>query len=252
MNSFLLSIQQAAPRRIRLRLRSDFSLRSGQSRTNSKVKGASQKKIGSESKNPGSVGSSAHEQDGVPNVSEKTVFGFWVYVMTDCVLFASLFATFAVLRGNTYGGPDGQELFSLPFVLAETLILLTSSFTCGLAMLAVHRGDKTQVLAWFGITFLLGLAFLGLELHEFSNLYHEGNSWQRSGFLSSFFTLVGTHGLHITIGLLWMGVMMYNVIKRGITKASMRRLTMLGIFWHFLDIVWIFIFSIVYLLGALS
>ncbi|MBA3757679.1 cytochrome o ubiquinol oxidase subunit III [Candidatus Saccharibacteria bacterium] len=181
--------------------------------------------------------------------ADKTVFGFWVYLMTDCILFASLFAVFVVLRGNTFGGPSGAELFSLPFVLLETLILLTSSFTAGLAMLAVHRRDNNQVLAWFGITFALGLSFLGLELYEFANLYQEGNGWQRSGFLSAFFTLVGTHGLHITTGLLWMGVMMIKIYRQGISIASAKRLTMLSLFWHFLDIVWIFIFTIVYLAG---
>ena len=182
----------------------------------------------------------------------KTIFGFWVYLMTDCVLFASLFATFAVLRNSTYGGATGAELFSLKLVLAETLILLTSSFTCGLAMLAVHKQNKKLVLFWFMITFLLGLAFLALELTEFRHLALEGNSWRRSGFLSSFFTLVGTHGLHITVGLLWMIVLMIQVTKKGLAKATIRRLTMLSLFWHFLDIIWIFIFTIVYLLGALK
>ena len=141
----------------------------------------------------------------------KTLFGFWVYLMTDCILFATLFATFAVLRNNTYGGPSGQELFELPFVLTETLILLTSSFTCGLAILAAHRQNRRHVLAWLGVTFLLGVAFLTLEIGEFSKLVGEGHSWRTSGFLSAFFTLVGTHGGHITAGLLWMGVLMQQV-----------------------------------------
>jgi len=183
---------------------------------------------------------------------DKTTFGFWVYLMTDCVLFAALFATFAVLRNNTFGGPSGRELFDMPFVLAETLILLTSSFTCGLAMLAAHRQNKRLVLALFGITFLLGIAFLTLELTEFTHLVHEGNSWQRSGFLSAFFTLVGTHGAHITAGLLWMLVLLPRVWKRGVTYMTMRRLTLLSLFWHFLDIIWIFIFTIVYLMGVTS
>ena len=178
-----------------------------------------------------------------------SIFGFWVYLMTDVVLFASLFATFAVLRNNTYGGPPGRELFSLPYVLTETLLLLTSSFTCGLAMLAARRGDKRTVLVLFGITFLLGVAFLGMELTEFHHLAAEGNSWRRSGFLSSFFTLVGTHGLHITVGLLWMGVMMVRIVRAGLGRATLRRLTMLSLFWHFLDIIWIFIFTVVYLMG---
>lgn len=181
----------------------------------------------------------------------KTIFGFWVYLMTDCVLFASLFATFAVLRNGTFGGPGGQELFSLPFVLIETLILLTSSFTCGLAILAARRGIKAQVMQWFGVTFLLGLAFLALELNEFSHLVVDGHSWRASAFLSAFFTLVGTHGLHITIGLTWMAIMILSVNRAGLNGTNMRRLICLSLFWHFLDIIWIFIFSIVYLLGVI-
>lgn len=183
--------------------------------------------------------------------NSKTFFGFWVYLMTDCVLFASLFATFAVLRNNTFGGPEGGELFSLPFVLTETLLLLTSSFTCGLAMLALHRLNKKQVMAWFSVTYALGLAFLIMEISEFRHLYNEGNSWRRSGFLSSFFTLVATHGLHITIGLLWMIVALVYLQRRGLTPFIKRRLMMLSMFWHFLDVIWIFIFTIVYLIGAL-
>lgn len=181
----------------------------------------------------------------------KSVFGFWIYLMTDCILFASLFATFVVLRNNTFGGPSGQELFRPLFVLSETLILLTSSFLCGLAMLAAYRRNKNQVLFLFGMTFLLGLAFLLLEISEFRHLAAEGNSWRRSGFLSAFFTLVGTHGLHITAGLVWMALLMAKVAKKGLGNVNVRRLTMLSLFWHFLDVIWIFIFSIVYLLGTL-
>jgi cytochrome o ubiquinol oxidase subunit 3 len=180
----------------------------------------------------------------------KATFGFWVYLMTDCVLFASLFAVFAVLRGNTFGGPSGQQLFSLPYVLTETIILLTSSLTCGLAVLSAQRGSKKQTLLWFGVTFALGLAFLIMELTEFRHLAVMGDSWRRSGFLSSFFTLVGTHGLHITAGLLWMTIQSGMVWKRGLTRKNLRQLTMLSLFWHFLDIIWIFIFTIVYLMGA--
>jgi cytochrome o ubiquinol oxidase subunit 3 len=182
----------------------------------------------------------------------KTIFGFWVYIMTDCVLFATLFATFAVLRNNTFGGPSGSELFSLNFVLTETLILLTSSFTCGLAILAARNNKRRQVIGWFALTFILGVAFLVLELTEFHHLAAEGNSWRRSAFLSSFFTLVGTHGLHITIGLIWMFILNLKVWRSGLGGSSVKRLTLLSLFWHFLDIVWIFIFSIVYLLGAIS
>lgn len=183
---------------------------------------------------------------------DRALFGFWLYIMTDCVLFASLFAVYAVLHVNTFGGPDGSQLFNLHNVLAETLILLTSSFTCGLAMLAAQQKQQKAVIAWFIVTFVLGAAFLFIELTEFHHLVEAGNSWHRSGFLSSFFTLVGTHGMHITVGLLWMLVMMFRVMKTGLTRNTVRRLTMLSYFWHFLDIVWIFIFTIVYLFGALK
>lgn len=182
----------------------------------------------------------------------KSILGFWVYLMTDCILFASLFAAFIVLRNNTYGGSSGAQLFSLKFVLAETLILLTSSFTCGLAMLAAKRGDKNKVAAWFGVTFILGAAFLMLELNEFSKLVGEGNSWQANAFLSSFFTLVGTHGLHISAGLVWMLALIPRILRRGLDSSGLRKLTCLSLFWHFLDIVWIFIFTIVYLLGIID
>lgn len=182
--------------------------------------------------------------------STKTVFGFWVYLMTDCVLFASLFATYAVLQGNTYGGPGADELFSMPFVLGETLLLLTSSFTAGLAVLAMHSRRKSQVLVWLGVTFALGAGFLAMELSEFAALVAEGNSWQRSGFLSAFFTLVATHGLHIATGLLWLLVVATQLIRKGFTASSVQRLTLFSMFWHFLDLVWIFIFTIVYLMGV--
>jgi cytochrome o ubiquinol oxidase subunit 3 len=182
----------------------------------------------------------------------KPLLGFWIYIMTDCVLFASLFATYAVLYQNTNGGPDGYQLFNLKSVLAETLVLLTSSFTCGLAMLAAHRGDRRQTILWFVITFLLGVTFLTLEATEFRHFVQMGDSWRRSGFLSAFFTLVGTHGLHITVGLSWMLIMLFEVIHKGLGRITIRRLTMLSMFWHFLDIIWIFIFTIVYLRGAIA
>ncbi len=193
----------------------------------------------------------SEKQSNLQFSNDKTLFGFWVYIMTDCVLFASLFAVYAVLHNSTFGGPGGQQLFSLPNVLAETLILLTSSYTCGLAMLAAHKNRKADVLMWFGITFVLGLAFLCLELTEFQHLAHDGNSWRRSGFLSAFFTLVGTHGLHITVGLVWMAVLLKKVMRKGLGGNTMKRLQLLSMFWHFLDVVWIFIFTIVYLMGVL-
>jgi cytochrome o ubiquinol oxidase subunit 3 len=180
----------------------------------------------------------------------RTTFGFWVYLMTDFVLFSVLFAVYAVQHTSTFGGPGPAELFNLSYVLAETLILLTSSFTCGLAMIALQYQRKRQVLWLFGLTFLLGASFLGLELREFHQLAAEGNSWHRSGFLSAFFTLVGTHGLHITVGLLWMATLLVRVMRGGFSKMTVRQLTLLSLFWHFLDVVWIFIFTIVYLFGV--
>lgn len=181
---------------------------------------------------------------------DRNVFGFWIYLMTDCVLFATLFATYAVLHNNIYGGPSAKDLFSLPFALSETLILLTSSFTCGLAMLSAQRQQKYKALSLFGITFLLGITFLTLELTEFSHLVAEGNSWQRNAFLSAYFTLVGCHGLHITCGLAWMLVMLGQVLLRGLTVSTLRRLTCLSLFWHFLDVIWVLIFTFVYLMGV--
>lgn len=184
-------------------------------------------------------------------ISGTKVFGFWVYLMTDLVVFAVLFATFVVLRNNTFGGPAGKELFSMPFVLAETLILLSSTFTCSLGMLSVHHKKKIPAIFWFLVTCALGLSFLGLEISEFRELANEGNSWERSGFLSSFFALVGTHGLHITVGLIWMSVEMFRIGLRPFTEVNISRTFRMALFWHFLDIVWIFIFTVVYGMGHL-
>ena len=183
-------------------------------------------------------------------VYDRTIFGFWLYVMTDCVLFATLFATYAVLHHGTFGGPTSKDLFELPFALTETIILLLSSFTCGLALISAHHQRKGYSILFLSLTFLLGISCLGMELHEFTSFVHAGNSWQRSAFLSSFFTLVGTHGLHITCGLLWILVMIGLIAFRGLVPSTIRRLACFGIFWHFLDVVWVFIFSFVYLLGA--
>ncbi len=178
----------------------------------------------------------------------KTILGFWVYLMTDFVLFASLFSVFIVLRGPLETGGSGAELFDMPLVLAETLILLTSSLTCGLFLLAARAGHVRQVLVWMFATMLLGAAFIGIELMEFRTLIGEGLGPQTSGFMSAFFTLVGTHGLHVSAGLVWMLVLAWKVIESGLTRSLMRKLMMLGMFWHFLDVIWIFIFTIVYLM----
>lgn len=193
----------------------------------------------------------AHHAQAEVAAANRTVLGFWIYLMTDCMLFAALFATFAVMRGATDGGPGGAELFDLPYILIETMLLLTSSFTAGMALISLHKKKKQQVLLWLGVTFALGAAFLGMELYEFAVLAHEGYSWSRSGFLSAYFTLVGTHGLHITFGLLWLLVMAVQIARKGLGGNTVKRMTLFGMFWHFLDVIWIFIFSIVYLWSGL-
>ena len=181
--------------------------------------------------------------------NDRAAFGFWVYLMTDLLMFAVLFAVYAVLRNNTLGGPTGRDLFSPGLALTETLILLTSSFTCGIGMIAARRRLKNQTLWWFFITFVLGLIFLMLELGEFAEFIREGHTMQSNAFLSSFFVLVGTHGLHITAGLIWLVSVWLFVVKRGLSSHMVRKLSLLSLFWHFLDIVWIFIFTVVYLMA---
>ena len=189
------------------------------------------------------------------NETEKldtTVLGFWLYLMTDIVVFASLFATYLVLVNAHAGGPGPNEIYDANFALLQTVILLTSSFTCGLGALALRRGDKRGSITMLVATSLLGGVFLALELTEFTKLVTEGNSWQTSGFLSAFFTLVGTHGLHITIGLVWAVSLLVYMKKKKKNADMLRKVTLFALFWHFLDIVWIFIFTIVYLMGVAS
>ena len=183
-------------------------------------------------------------------ITERVTFGFWVYLMSDCVLFAGLFAAYAVLYTATYGGATISAIVSVPFVVIETLFLLASSFTAGLALLAGHRRKKNLTLAMLAVTLVLGLCFLGMELSEFGRLIAEGSGPSRSAFLSSFFVLLGTHGLHVFLGSVWMLVLMAHIFFRGVEK-NMRKLITLSLFWHFLDIVWIFIFTFVYLFGAI-
>jgi cytochrome o ubiquinol oxidase subunit 3 len=177
---------------------------------------------------------------------DEKIFGFWVYLMTDLVLFAVLFATFIVLRENSFGGPSARELLELPSALKETLILLTSSFTCALGTLAVQREQKKWSIFWFLLTFALGVSFLSIELSEFSSFVHKGAGWNRSAFLSAFFTLVGTHGFHISIGLLWMAVVLFCMGLRPFSIPNTSKIYRMALFWHFLDVVWIFIFTVVY------
>lgn len=193
----------------------------------------------------------SHEIEQREAFSRKSL-GFWIYLMTDCILFACLFVTFVVLRTATAGGPSGADIFDMPFVLTETMLLLTSSFTVGMATLGAVRGFKKQTITWLVVTFLLGAAFLAMELYEFHNLVAEGHAWSQSAFLSAFFTLVATHGLHIFVGLIWMAVVIFRLVQRNFKESDVRRLTLLGLFWHFLDVIWIFIFSVVYLIGGMA
>lgn len=182
----------------------------------------------------------------------STNLGFWLYLMSDCLIFAILFATYAVLGRNYAAGPSPADLFDLPLVAVNTAMLLFSSITYGFAMLRMEKGDKSGTLLWLGITGLFGAAFLGLELYEFNHLIHEGAGPQRSAFLSAFFTLVGTHGLHVTFGIIWLITLMVQVSMHGLIHENKRRLMCLSMFWHFLDVVWIGVFSLVYLIGVIG
>ncbi|MDI3256462.1 MAG: cytochrome (ubi)quinol oxidase subunit III [Kyrpidia sp.] len=178
------------------------------------------------------------------------IFGFWLFLATDMLLFACLFATYLVLKTHTDGGPAARDLFDVPGFSAETLILLTSSFTGGLATLAMRRGHQKQVLGWLVATMALGLCFLGLEVKEFATDVSAGATMQRSAFLSAFFTLVGTHGAHVSYGILWMFMVLLQVARRGITAVTARKVFIVNLYWHFLDVVWVFIFTVVYLFGV--
>ena len=185
------------------------------------------------------------------DVYEQRAFGFWLYLMSDAIIFSLLFATYVVMASGTDGGPTGQTLFSLPRAFGETLLLLFSSVTFGFASLAVKSNKNAAVLSWLLVTFVLGLGFVAMELSEFHGMVQVGAGPDRSGFLSAFFTLVGTHGLHVTFGLIWILIMSSQVIIKGLTTPVASRLFRLGLFWHFLDIVWVGIFSVVYLPGVL-
>jgi len=176
-------------------------------------------------------------------------YGFWIFLLSDVVMFSALFATYAVLVNATAGGPNGAELFNQTSVAIETACLLLSSYTCGLMSLAVNSQNRTGTYLGAAVTFVLGAAFLALELHEFAGMIAKGATPERSAFLSAFFTLVGCHGLHVTIGLLWLTVMMAQVATKGFRAAVQRRLLCFSLFWHALDIIWVGLFTIVYLIG---
>jgi cytochrome o ubiquinol oxidase subunit 3 len=181
----------------------------------------------------------------------STALGFWLYLMSDCLIFAMLFASWGVYGSSYAGGPTPKELFELPLVAVNTAMLLLSSITYGFAMISVDEKRQGAVLGWLAVTGLFGLCFLGIELYEFSTLILEGAGPWRSAFLSAFFTLVGTHGLHVTFGIIWLVVLMVQIRWRGLIPANVRRLQCLSMFWHFLDVIWIGVFTFVYLMGVL-
>jgi cytochrome o ubiquinol oxidase subunit 3 len=188
-----------------------------------------------------------YSERGPAPVESVAAFGFWLFLLSDVVMFSGLFAAYAVLANHTAGGPDGPKLFDRGYVLIETACLLFSSFTCGLMALAIERRSPLPTYLWAAVTFVLGAAFLGLELKEFLRMIGEGAAPMRSAFLSAFFTLVGTHGLHVTLGLAWMVAMMAQVATLGFLPIVVRRLLCFVLFWHALDIVWVGVFTIVYL-----
>jgi cytochrome o ubiquinol oxidase subunit 3 len=194
---------------------------------------------------------SGNEAEDSESAAEEKAFGFWLYLMSDAIIFALLFATYAVMWRNTAGGPAGAALFILPRTFAETMLLLASSFTFGLSSISTLAGQRSRTLAWLGVTFLLGLGFVGMEIAEFHGMTATGAGPDASGFLSAFFTLVGTHGLHVSVGLIWIVLLGLELGIRGMNPHVASRLYRLSLFWHFLDIVWIGIFSIVYLPGLL-
>jgi cytochrome o ubiquinol oxidase subunit III len=179
----------------------------------------------------------------------STMLGFWIYLMSDCLIFAILFATYGVLGGNYAAGPAPKDLFDLPLVAVNTSMLLLSSITYGFAMLSMERSRIAATQFWLAITGLFGLAFVGIELSEFRHMIHEGATPQRSAFLSSFFAVVGCHGLHVTAGLLWLGTMMAQIFVKGFRADILRRMLCFNLFWHVLDIIWVALFTIVYLIG---
>ncbi|MFD0960666.1 cytochrome o ubiquinol oxidase subunit III [Paenibacillus chungangensis] len=186
-----------------------------------------------------------HEQE------EMKTFGFWLFLISDVILFGVLFATFIVLRNNTAAGPTGGELIEMTGIIISTFILLTSSFTSGIALLEMNKGNKKGLIFWLAVTALLGASFIYLEVTEFLHLVHEGATIGTSAYWSAFFTLVGTHGLHVSVGLVWMTALIIQLSRRGITTVTKRKVNIVSLYWHFLDVIWIFVFTIVYLMGVM-
>ena len=189
--------------------------------------------------------------EGKSHPENGTLLGFWIYLLSDLMVFGSLFATFGVLAHSYAAGPSGGDLFDLKLIAVNTAILLVSSITYGFAMLAMQKRNARGTIGWLAVTGVLGLAFLAIELYEFHHLIHLGAGPQRSAFLSAFFALVGTHGLHVSAGLLWLLIMFIQIKQNGLTPTNKTRMACLSLFWHFLDLIWIGVFSVVYLNGAL-
>lgn len=178
------------------------------------------------------------------------IVGFWVFLAAELVLFGTLFGSYLVLQGHTAGGPTARELFKVGPVMIETVVLLVSSFTCGLSTLELRRHNVKGLIGWLAVTVLLGLVFIGFEGNEFfTYAAHEGATLQTSAFLSGFFILLGTHGAHVSLGIVWITGIMIQLARRGITPVTARKAFIVGLYWHFLDVVWIFIFTAVYLTG---
>jgi cytochrome o ubiquinol oxidase subunit 3 len=191
-----------------------------------------------------------HAHDHHVEAGDRAIFGFWTFLLSDFIMFAALFASYVVLQHNTYGGIGIKDIVGLPYVLITGFALLVSSFTYGLSSVAFDRTRKAQALFWLLITFLFGLAFVLFEGHLFSVLIDTGNTWHKSAFLSIYFTLLGIHWFHVIVALLWAVVVFFQLSAKGLTSVMRTRLTCLGMFFHFLNIIWIFIFAIVYLMGA--
>ena len=192
----------------------------------------------------------AHDGDDEHHHETGTMLGFWIYLMSDCLIFGTLFATYAVLGQSYAGGPAPKDLFELDMILIATFLLLFSSITYGFAVLRMEKGSLWSTMFWLVVTLGFGLGFLYLEYLEFSHLWHMGATPMASAFLSSFFTLVGTHGLHVAFGSLWLIVLLVQLPIRGLTPENKRRVLCLSLFWHFLDLIWIGVFSLVYLTGV--
>lgn len=197
-----------------------------------------------------SISAHTDHEHGHVDQEELKILGFWIFLVTDCLLFATFFSAYAVLHNHTNGGFTSKE-FDIPGFIIETFVLLVSSFTSGLAVLQMHKGNKKGLIGWLLVTAALGAVFVGLEINEFTTMASEGASLTKSAFLTSFFSLVGTHGCHVTFGIFWMIGLIIQISSKGITTVTKRKISIISLYWHFLDAVWIFIFTVVYLMGVM-